>query len=68
MLSVFLRVPRDENGDYDIRMWARMVDMPQRRVAELARGLLDMGAIGNDGTLPQAISSYLDKLSRDCAG
>jgi hypothetical protein len=68
MLSVFLRVPRNENGEFDIRTWARMVDMPQRRVAALARGLSDMGAIGNDGTLPQAVSSYLDKLGRDCAG
>ena len=65
MLSAYSRVPRDANGDPDVRVWAHMVDMPVRRVTDLARGLRDLGAILSDGTLPKIVTSYLGKLATD---
>jgi hypothetical protein len=66
LLSVLPRVPRDDAGDLDLRVWARMVDIPQRRVRDLSRGLMDMGAILSDGTMPAMVATYLSKLATDC--
>jgi len=66
MLSVLPRVPRNAEGEFDTWSWARMVDLPQRRVRELSRGLMDMGAILADGTMPSIVFEYLSKLAKDC--
>lgn len=65
MLSAYPRVPRDENGRPNIHRWAHMVDMPVKRVGELARGLEEMGAIQADGTMPVFVTTYLKKLATD---
>ena len=66
MLSVLSRVPKDDSGSLDLRAWARMVDLPQRRVCELSRGLMDMGAFLPDGTMPSIVDSYLSRLAKGC--
>lgn len=65
LLSAYSRVPRDADGKPDVRAWAHMVDLPVRRVADLARGLVELGAILPDGTMPKIVTSYLGKLASD---
>jgi hypothetical protein len=65
MLSAYPRVPRDENGKPNVAVWAHMVDMPVRRVKDLARGLEELGAILADGTMPAMVTTYLKKLATD---
>jgi hypothetical protein len=65
LLSVWPRVPRSQQGEPDVRAWARMVAMPLRRTQELARGLVEMGAAMPNGELHPHVRGYLTKLARD---
>ena len=65
LLSVWPRVPRSEQGEPDLRVWARMAAMPLARVREIARGLFEMGAALPGGDLNPHVRGYLTKLARD---
>ncbi|MFA4971185.1 MAG: hypothetical protein WC683_01135 [bacterium] len=64
LLAVYQRVLwRD--GEPDLRQWARMAAMPLARVRELARGMIELGAVEPNGAMPKIIRDYLAKLGRD---
>lgn len=65
LLAVWPRVPRSPRGEPDVRVWARMAAMPLRRVQEMSRGLVEMGAVLPNGELHPHVRGYLTKLARD---